>query len=164
MLDIGGGVEVIGLELLGSGAASLFGVEAARAYVAVARHEITRRGLADRAMVRHGDFVEMAAEVDVADIVTLDRVVCCYEDWQALVDASVARARRLYGLVYPNDRWWTRAGIRLANLVLRLSGRSFRAYVHPERQVDTRVRAAGFDRRLHHRGWLWQTVLYARAR
>jgi 2-polyprenyl-3-methyl-5-hydroxy-6-metoxy-1,4-benzoquinol methylase len=164
VLDIGGGVEVIGLELLGSGAASVFGVEAARAYVAVARHEITRRGLADRAIVRHGDFVEMAAEVEPADIVTLDRVVCCYGDWQALVDASVARARRLYGLVIPNDRWWTRAGIRLANLLLRLSGRSFRAYVHPERLIDARIRAAGFERRTHHRGWLWQTDLYARAK
>jgi magnesium-protoporphyrin O-methyltransferase len=162
VLDIGGGVGVIGFELLAAGADHLMDVDAARAYVAVARRESTRRGLDDRASFRHGDFVTLAEEVDAADIVTLDRVICCYGDWTALVDRSVARARRLYGLVYPTDRWWTRAGIAIGNLMLRVSRRSFRGYVHPERAVDARIRAAGFKRRSHHHGWLWQTVVYER--
>jgi predicted TPR repeat methyltransferase len=162
VLDIGGGVGVIGFELLAAGADRLTGVDAARAYVAVARREATRRGLDDRATFHHGDFVALADEVGAADIVTLDRVICCCGDWAALVDRSVARARRLYGLVYPTDRWWTRAGIGTGNLMLRLSRRSFRGYVHPERAVDGRIRAAGFERPSHHSGWLWQTAIYER--
>ncbi|HUF06885.1 MAG TPA: methyltransferase domain-containing protein [Candidatus Binatia bacterium] len=163
VLDIGGGIGVIGLELLAAGAASLTSVDASRPSVAVAKGELQRAGLADRATVRHGDFVELAGEIEAADVVTLDRVVCCYGDWRALVDASVSHARRVIGLVYPNERWWMRAGIGIGNLMLRLVGQSFRGYVHPERAIDDRIRRAGFERRTHHRGWLWQTVLYERA-
>jgi magnesium-protoporphyrin O-methyltransferase len=162
VLDVGAGIGVIGLELLASGAATVTNVDAARPYVAVGSHEIERRGLSERATFLHGDFVALANQVEPADIVTLHRVVCCYGDWAALVDASAARARRVYGLVYPSDRWWVRFAIRCGNLMLRLSGRSFRGYVHPERMVDERIRAAGFARRLHHRGWAWQTILYER--
>jgi predicted TPR repeat methyltransferase len=163
VLDIGGGVGVIGVELLAAGAASLTGVDASRAYVAAARSEIERRGFGSRAAVRNADFVEVSTEVEAADVVTLDRVVCCYGDWVALVDRSVERSRRLYGLVYPNERWWMRIIVATGNLVLRLFRQSFHFYLHPERSIDARVRAAGFERRHHHRGWLWQTVLYERA-
>ena len=162
VLDIGGGVGVIGFELLAAGADRLTDVDAARAYVAVARREAARRGLDQRATFHHGDFVALADEVESADIVTLDRVVCCYGDWTALVDRSVAHARRIYGLVYPNDRWWTRAAIWMGNLSLRVSRQSYRGYVHPERAIDARIRDAGFERRTHHRGWVWQTAVYQR--
>jgi magnesium-protoporphyrin O-methyltransferase len=162
VLDIGGGVGVVGFELLAAGADRLTEVDASRAYVAVARREARRRGLEDRATFHHGDFVALADEIEPADVVTLDRVVCCYGDWPALVDRSLARARRSYGLVYPNDRWWTRVGVWVGNLTLRLARQSCRGYVHPERAIDARIRAAGFERRSHHRGWLWQTVVYSR--
>lgn len=162
VLDVGAGIGVIGLELLTAGAAAVTNVDAARAYVAVGRHEIERLGFSDRATFHLGDFVALAQRFEPADIVTLHRVVCCYGDWAALVDASAVRARRLYGLVYPNDRWWVRLAIRCVNLVPRLRGQSFRGYVHPERRIDERIRAAGFQRRLHHRGRMWQTLVYER--
>ncbi|HEX7195323.1 MAG TPA: methyltransferase domain-containing protein [Candidatus Limnocylindria bacterium] len=162
VLDVGGGVGIVGLELLAAGAASVTEVDASGPYIAVARHEAARAGWADRTLHIHGDFVELAAEIEAADVVALDRVVCCYGDWRAMIDRSTEHAARSIGLVFPNDRWWLRAGIGLGNLCLRLVGQSFRGYVHPERAVDERVRAAGFERRLHHRGWVWQTALYER--
>lgn len=162
VLDIGGGIGIIGLELLAAGAASAVEVDASAPYVSVARHEASRRGLGDRATIRHGDFVELADSIGAADIVTLHRVICCYGDWPALVDRSTERATRLLGVVYPVDRWWMRAAVRLANLALRLTRRSFRGYVHPEGAIDARIREAGFERRFNERGWAWQTVLYER--
>jgi SAM-dependent methyltransferase len=162
VLDIGGGIGIIGLELLAAGAASAVEVDASAPYVAVARHEAKRRGLDDRATIRHGDFVELADSIGPADIVTLHRVICCYQDWLSLVDRSTERATRFFGMVYPLDRWWMRGAVGLGNLTLRLMRRSFRGYVHPERAIDTRIREAGFERRLHHRGWAWQTMLYER--
>ena len=162
LLDIGGGIGVIGSELLAAGAQSLTNVDASGPYLSAARDELARRGMDGRASFHHGDFVAIAEGLPTADIVTLDRVICCYGDWPALVDRSVERARRVYGLVYPTDRWWTRAAIGLGNLWMRVSRRSFRGYVHPERAVDARIRAAGFERRAHHRGWLWQTAVYSR--
>lgn len=162
VLDVGGGVGLIGMELLQAGASSVTEVDASAPSVGVARHAFVQRGWADRATVHHGNFVELAAEIAAADIVTLDRVVCCYGDWRALVDASVTHARRLYGLVYPRERWWNRLGVAMGNLALRLTGHSFRGHVHPEREVDERIRRAGFRRREHHGGWIWQTSLYER--
>jgi len=162
VLDVGGGVEVIGIELLQAGAALLAGVDASRAYVAVATAELARRGLTERATVRYGDFVELADEMEPADVVTLDRVVCCYGDWRALVDRSARHARRVFGLVYPNDRWWIRAAIGVGNLWMRLTRTSYRGYVHPERGIDAHIRESGFALRSHHRGWVWQTAVYER--
>jgi predicted TPR repeat methyltransferase len=162
VLDIGGGVGVIGAELLTAGASSMTDVDVSRAYVAAARDEVERRGFGDRATFRIGDFVQAAPDVEAADIVTLDRVICCYGGWMPLVDASTQRARRLYGLVYPRDRWWTRFVVGAQNAVMRLLRRPFRFYVHPERQVDARIRAAGFEPVLEERGLVWQTLLYRR--
>jgi magnesium-protoporphyrin O-methyltransferase len=163
VLDIGGGAGAIGMDLLAAGAVSVTDVDASRAYLAVARAEIDRRGWAERATFHYGDFVELAEGIDAADVVTLDRVVCCYADWQALVDESARHARRIYALVYPNDRWWLRVGIAIGNLWPRLSGQTYRGYVHPERAIDVRIRSNGFERRSHHRGWVWQTAVYERA-
>ena len=163
LLDIGGGVGVIQLELLAAGAASSLDVDASSAFLAAAEQEADARGFRDRVAYRYGDFVDLADEVEAADIVTLDRVICCYPDVRALVGRSIARARRLYGLVYPVDRWWTRAVSRLGNAILRLFRSDFRIHVHAEAVVEQLVRGAGFERRYRHAGWVWQTVVYARA-
>lgn len=162
VLDIGGGVGVIGAELLRAGAASLTDVDYSRAYLAAARSEMERRGYGDRATFVHGDFVRVADEIEPADVVTLDRVLCCYTDWVSLVDRSVERARRLYGLVYPVDRWWMRLSVGIVRGVTRLFGQVPPFRVHPERAVDARIRAAGFEPILEARGFAWQTVLYRR--
>ena len=160
VLDIGGGVGVIGHELVASGAGRLTAIDLSDNYLAAARDEAADRGYIDRADFRFGDFVELAPELDDADVVTLDRVLCCYSDWAALVGASTAKARRLYGVVYPVDRPWTRAASVLGNVVLRVFRSDFRFHVHPDRAVDRLIRSAGFERRYRRGGLIWQTVLY----
>jgi hypothetical protein len=162
LLDIGGGVGVIGAELLDAGALSLTDVDASGPYLAAARSEIERRGFGDRASFLHGDFVQLASSIEAADVVTLDRVVCCYDDWEALVGRSVERARRLYGLVLPRDRWWMRTTARVMRRVGRLFGQACPFDVHPERQIDARIRAAGLELVFAKRGLAWQTLLYRR--
>ena len=163
LLDIGGGVGAIQHELVAAGAARVVGVDASPAYLRVAREEAARRGHDDRVSYRAGDFVALADEVVPADVVTLDRVICCYADMESLVGRSAERARRLYGLVYPRDTWWVRAGLRVVNLMLRLRGSAFRAYAHPSGAVDAAARRSGLERRLVRRvGAVWQVVLYAR--
>ncbi|HET8571032.1 MAG TPA: class I SAM-dependent methyltransferase [Candidatus Limnocylindria bacterium] len=162
LLDIGGGIGAIQLELLAAGASHATDVDASRAFIATARDEAERRGFAERTTYHYGDFVALADAIPAADVVTLDRVVCCYADMPALVEASIAHARRLYGLVYPVDRWWIRAGAAVGNLGLRIFRQSFRFHVHRTADVDRLVRAAGFERQLADRGLLWQVALYRR--
>ena len=164
LLDIGGGVGAIQLELLDRGAERATGVDASRAYLRVAREEAERRGHAARTSYREGDFVAVAGEIPPADVVTLDRVICCYPDMEALVGASAQRARRLYGLVYPREVWWTRAGIRLLNLGFAVARRPFRVFIHRAEAVRAVAREHGLALRSRRRiGPVWQVELYARA-
>lgn len=163
VLDIGAGVGAVHLALLDAGAASAVDVDGSPAYVTVAREEARRLGRS--AAVRHetGDFVELAPSLEPADLVALDRVVCCYPDMDALVRRSVALARRRYGLVYPRDTWWIRAGGAVLNAVSRLFRQRIRAWVHPAADVDAIIRAAGFVPRLERRTAFWQVVVYERS-
>jgi 2-polyprenyl-3-methyl-5-hydroxy-6-metoxy-1,4-benzoquinol methylase len=163
VLDIGGGIGAIQHELLDAGAASATSVEASAPYLRTAREESERRGHEGRVDFRYGDFVELAPEIEAADVVTLDRVICCYPDMEALVSQSAARAHTFYGLVYPRDTRLVRLGFATVNLVLRLFRKPMRAFVHRVREVERVVEAGGL--RLHYsaRVGAWQVAVYRRA-
>jgi magnesium-protoporphyrin O-methyltransferase len=162
VLDIGAGVGAVHHELLASGASTALDVDGSPAFVAAAREESARRGTSDRVRHEIGDFVALAANVAAADLVALDRVVCCYPDMEALVRLSVAHARRRYGLVYPRDTWWIRGGGRFLSGFARLTRQRVRAYVHRTAAVDAIVRAAGFAPRMLRTSLFWQVAVYER--
>lgn len=95
LLHIDGGIGVIQVELLKAGASSAISVDASTAYIEAAQREARRQGIQERIEFQHGDFVELASGIHPADIVTLDRSLCCYPDMPALVGLS---AWRLLGL------------------------------------------------------------------
>ncbi len=164
LLDVGGGVGAIQHELFAAGLENAMQVDASSAYLAASQEEAARRGHAERVTYIHGNFVDVSDTLDSADYVTLDRVICCYPDMPALVSRSAARARQLYALVYPRDRWWSRLGIHLLNLTFWLRRNPFRVFVHPSAQVDAIATSAGLE--LHSRQFagLWQVVVYARTK
>jgi magnesium-protoporphyrin O-methyltransferase len=162
VLDIGGGIGVIDLELLKAGAGRAVLVEASPEYLDAARDEAREAGVADRIEIVAGDFVRHAAEVEPADIVTLDRVVCCYPAMDELVPASAAHARKLYGLVLPRDRWYIPWLVRLDNVRYWLKRSAYRAFAHANARVDEHVRAAGLRQRSEAFTTFWRVVLYER--
>ena len=162
LLDIGGGVGAIQHELLSDAVQSAVHVDASTAYLGASQEEAGKRGHRERVTYVHGNFVELAPEIAPADIVTLDRVICCYPDMPALVAESTARARQLYGVVYPRDAWWMRLGGRVLNLWFWVQRNPFRIFVHPTDDVDTAIRANGLTPRFRKNSGLWQVVLYGR--
>jgi len=162
VLDVGAGIGVVHHELLAGGARSAVHVDAARAHMRAAREEAERRGHADRVTFVHGDFVALADAVPAADVVTLDRVICCYPDMEALVAASAGKARRLYGAVFPRERPGVKVMSTLGNLVCRLRGDPFRSYIHSMTAIDAAVRRQGFTLRSVANTVLWRVAVYAR--
>jgi magnesium-protoporphyrin O-methyltransferase len=162
LLDIGGGVGAIQHALLEAGVQNAVDVDASQAYIQAARAEALRRGVAERISFQHGDFVELAGQIPPADIVTLDRVICCYPDMEKLVSLSAARARKLYSLVFPRDTWWLRIGFVLMNFFMRLRRNPYRAFMHPTRAVEALLRGSGFKRLYYHRTLIWQVAVYSR--
>ncbi len=163
LLDIGGGIGAVQLGLLEAGAASSVDVDASAPYLQVAESEAAERGWRDMTRYLHGDFTSLANEVEPADIVTLDRVVCCYPDARALIGRSAAKARRLYGLVHPVDRWWARLFGVLGNLGYRLFRNPYRIYIHPQALIDSLVSAEGLEPLSVRNDWFWRTAVYRRA-
>ena len=163
MLDIGAGVGAVHLELLEAGAASAVDVDVSSAFVAAARDEAARRGRSEAVTYEIGDFVALAPTVEPADIVALDRVVCCYPHMDRLVDVSAARARLRYGLVYPRDGAWLRLGGVVFNAVNRLFRQRLRMYIHRTAAVEAVLANAGFVRRSRRTTLIWQVVIFERA-
>jgi 2-polyprenyl-3-methyl-5-hydroxy-6-metoxy-1,4-benzoquinol methylase len=162
LLDIGGGVGAIQHELIKAGVEKVISVDASAAYLETSRKEAERRAYAGRASYYHGDFVQLAEEISPADIVTLDRVVCCYPDMPSLVRLSAARAKRVYALVFPCERWWIKAGIAVINFVQHLRRHPYRFFVHPTADIDSIARENGLSLDFHHRGIIWQVMVYRR--
>lgn len=162
LLDIGGGVGVVEHELLAAGLRHATDVDVSPAYLAAAQAEAQRRGETERITYHQGDFVALAETIPPADIVTLDRVICCYHDMETLVGLSTARARSLYGVVYPRDSWWVKVAFALENFVYRLQRNPFRAFVYPTTRVEAAITRTGLKRSFYHRTLLWQVVVYSR--
>lgn len=162
LLDIGGGVGAISNELLNAGAERATVVDASPAYLQAAQTEAERQGHAAWIEYHSGDFVGVAPQIPPADVVTLDRVICCYDEVEALVSASARKARRIYGVVYPRDAWWNRLGVSVVNFACRVRRNPFRVFVHSPEAVERFLRREGFTRRFYRATPIWQVIVYAR--
>jgi len=162
LLEIGSGVGALHQHLLKQGAASAVGVDLAPKMIEEAKALARENGLADRARYRLGAFVEEAETFDAADIVILDKVICCYPDAKRIVEASAAKARRAYAFTIPRNRWFTRLSVGLLALVFRLFRSDFRPYVHDPQQIDAWLTAAGFTKQYENQTLVWLTWVHAR--
>lgn len=164
LLDVGGGVGIIQHELLQAGVVeTAVHVDAASPYLRVSQKEARRLGHADRVTYQFGNFVDLAPRLETADIVTLDRVLCCYHDMPALVNAAAGHSDKYIGLVFPRDRLVFKWVVHLVNLIYRLSKNPFRIFIHPTKEIDTRLSQLGFQRILHKAKFFWQSMVYVKS-
>ncbi|MEX0629297.1 MAG: methyltransferase domain-containing protein [Chloroflexota bacterium] len=160
--EIGAGVGAVHLALLEAGAAQAVDVDASQEYLAAAREESERRGLAGRVEYQYGDVVELAAELPAADIVAADAVVCCYPYLDRFLRAAAWLAPKLLGLTLPPDTWWSRALQRADNVRLLLLRRPDRWYPHRHRDIDDIMDGLGYES-IHRGGpWYWRVLVYRR--
>lgn len=164
VLDVGGGVGAIGLDLLAAGASQATNVELSEGYEEAAAALAQEHGVADRVDRRVADFVEAGDGIAQHDVVVMHRVVCCYPDVDGLMTAAARHARSRVVLTYPQQRGWIRIGLAGANVFLRIRGCGFRAYVHPVARILGSVEATGFriERRVKH-GLLWESASLVRS-
>jgi len=160
LLEIGCGVGYLHQRLLQEGARSAVGVDLSGPMLAQARVAAAEQGLSERTRYLESDFVEVAARVDPADIVVLDKVICCYPDARGLVERSMAKAQRLYAFTIP--RWFVRAAMAIGTLCLRLIRCGFRGYVHDPTQIDQWLVNGGFERAYDNETFFWLTRVYRR--
>ncbi|HMQ52471.1 MAG TPA: class I SAM-dependent methyltransferase [Anaerolineae bacterium] len=162
LLDVGGGVGAIQHALFKAGIRQATHVDASSAYLRASQEEAQRQGHSDRITYRFGNLIELAPELGPVDIVTLDRVVCCYHDVEALIEASAKLAGQRIGLVYPRETWWLEIGRLLINTTVWVQRNPFRFFVHPTSTIEAILRQYGFERRFYQKTFLWQVAVYAK--
>lgn len=143
VLEIGGGVGQVLLELLRAGAERGEVVELVPAYEPEARALAAEAGVGARADFRTADLVTDPGAAEPADVVVLNKVVCCTPDGVALAGVAAGLARRTLVLSHPREAWWARAAFGALNLGLRLLRRRFRVFVHPRAALEAAVTAHG---------------------
>ena len=84
LLEVGGGIGAIQIELLKAGIARAINVELTPTYEKAADQLVREAGVADRVERKVTDFAEAVPDVEVADFVVMNRVLCCYPDMPKL--------------------------------------------------------------------------------
>jgi SAM-dependent methyltransferase len=164
LLDIGSGIGSLTFGLLERGVTRAVAVDASSAYHSAARQEAERLGRGEVVRFVHADFVSVASELPAATLVTLDRVVCCYPSYEALLNAALRHAELCLALSYPRDVWYVRLGVMLENAQRRLTKNPFRTFVHPAARMEELIRSAGFERSTRRATWMWSVDVYTRSR
>jgi 16S rRNA G966 N2-methylase RsmD len=158
LLEIGGGVGEIQLELLRRGAAEATNLELVDSYDVEARRLASDAGFANRV---HRQLVDIAAAPDrvaAADIVVLHRVVCCYPDYERLLGAAADHARRLLVFSHPPRNALSVAALAGQNVWFRATGKTFRTFAHPPGEMLEVLRARGLRATYRYRGRVWQVA------
>jgi 2-polyprenyl-3-methyl-5-hydroxy-6-metoxy-1,4-benzoquinol methylase len=165
VLEVGGGIGALQMELLRAGASRATNIELSPAYEAVAQDLLAEAGLTDRVQRQLGDFAASPDAFPPADVVIMHRVVCCYPEAARLVSAAAAHAQRYLAMSYPRDAWWVRMGLAAENLLLfSLRGIGFRIFVHSPQTILATAHGQRFTAAFHHRGWVWDAVILQRER
>ena len=160
LLDIGGGIGIISFELFKRGLANSTSVDISAAYAQTFQQEAARSGLADKIEAHTGDFLTIEQALPNADLVTLDKVICCYKDYQGLITSSVAKAKKWYIYTLPRDVWWVRWTQLIGQKVMKLSGSKFESFVHPVAEIEAIVTSNGFRKIDTRYNLQWMTVAY----
>jgi SAM-dependent methyltransferase len=168
VLDVGCGIGDLAIEVVARGAASGTGYDLSPKAIDEARRLAASRGVGDRIRFEVGDGAQL--DLPAADIVVINRVVCCYPDTENLLDHTLGAARGVFAITAPVSRgpigWWNRLWSALENVGYRLRPTKydgFRVFIHDLDRIDERIRAAGFRRTRHeHRRIVWDLAVYTR--
>ncbi|MFX1248467.1 MAG: class I SAM-dependent methyltransferase [Promethearchaeota archaeon] len=160
LLDIGGGVGIIQYELLKCGLDRAISVEASSAYSEVSKAEARDQGHAEKVEFYHGNYVDLAPTISSVDIVTLDRVVCCYPDMEQLVHSSINHAKEYYAVIYPHDKLWMRLGIAIVNFIQRIKRSNYRGFIHSKDAFHKIIKEHNFEQCHFQETLLWRIEIF----
>lgn len=161
-LEIGVGAGAVTIDMLRRGAVRATGVDAVAAQLAAARDLAADFDVADRVDFILSDFTAQP-QVTNADVVVMDRVICCYADWRALLDSAAGHANQLLALTYPRDTWWMRIVGHAMNFSRWLIRSDFRFYLHSPEKMRELMRARGLEPAVVGRYFAWEIAIAQRS-
>ncbi len=163
LLDIGGGIGVLGMELRKNGLAQYTSVDASSGYQRVASEMLESSSSESfRARFLQGDFVELADQLETHEYVTLDKVICCYPQMEELLRAASEKCSSQIALSYPPSGLIAKMLRALGNTYFRLRGNPFRTYLHPKKEVHRILTNQGFKQVSKSQRFPWKIEIWQR--
>jgi magnesium-protoporphyrin O-methyltransferase len=158
LLEVGGGIGAIQIELLRAGITRAVNIELTPTYEEAAQGLLREAGLEDRVERRVMDFAEPTGAVEAADIVIMNRVICCYPDMPKLAGAAADHTQEVLVVSFPKERWWTRAVISLGDLALRVARQQFQVFLHPPDKIIATAERHGLKSVSNQTSFFWEVA------
>src|SRR3989441_2469772 len=158
LLEVGGGIGAIQIELLRAGITHAVNIELTPTYEEAAQGLLREAGLEDRVERKVMDFAEATGAVEAADIVIMNRVICCYPDMPKLAGAAADHTREVLVMSFPKERWWTRAVISMADFVLRVARQQFQVFLHPPDEIIATAERHGLEPVYNQASFFWEVA------
>ncbi|MBI3195497.1 MAG: methyltransferase domain-containing protein [Ignavibacteriae bacterium] len=162
ILEIGCGVGGLHLTMLKQDASFATGIDISEGMLNGAKRLCHELGLEQKATYLRGDFVQRNAMVPQADIVVLDKVVCCYENISDLLKKSTDKSKQVYAFTYPNPNIVVHISFKGLILLGTLFKWVFRPYWHDWEEIIREVEKQGFKQTYKNSTLMWQVRVFER--
>lgn len=163
VLEAGGGIGAVQIELLKAGASRAVNVELSGGYEDAATGLLEREDLSERVQREIGDFTQLAGRFEADDVV-MNRVICCYPFMERLMNAALSSSRRFVGATFPRDHLGSRVMVGVGNTYCRIRGVDFRSYIHPPDEIVATAERGGFEVGFSDRDFIWNAVVFEKTR
>ena len=162
LLDVGGGIGAIQWWFLNHGGKQTFGVDASSGYTTLAQEHAAKNNFKDRTCFLMGDFTTKAEELPSVNHITLDKVICCYPDFEAILNLACTKATNTVSLSYPMNGLIANTIRGFGVLYMKMTGNPFRPYIHPVESVRTIFMENGFGIAEKETSFPWHIETYVK--
>jgi len=160
ILEVGGGVGGAHRKLLRDGAAKAYATELSQEMLIASAEFSKEENLVDKVEYILGDIVEMNGEVPEVDITMHDKVICCYEFSDALLEKTLNKTNNIYAFVMPRDKFRVEIGFRFFKILSKLFKWEFYPFVHPVQPILDKIESAGFKLKYENNTFIWKARVY----
>jgi 2-polyprenyl-3-methyl-5-hydroxy-6-metoxy-1,4-benzoquinol methylase len=162
VLEIGCGVGGVHLTLLKQGASFATGIEISEGMIEAAKQFAKELGYESNTRYVLGDFVQTHGSIQRADITVLDKVVCCYENLDALLSKSLNHTTQIYALSYPKPSAIVKMSFQILIFLAAVLKWSFRPYWHDWDRMISTIEHSGFYEQYQRTTLMWSVRIYKR--
>jgi magnesium-protoporphyrin O-methyltransferase len=162
ILEIGCGVGGLHLTMVKQGASFATGIDISEGMLNGAKRLSRELGLEHNTNYLLGDVVQMNGIVPDADIVVLDKVVCCYENILDLLEKSSVKSKQVYAFTYPNPNILVKTSFHGLIFLGTTFKWVFRPYWHNWDALIREVKKRGFKQTYMNSTLMWQVRVLER--
>ncbi|TFB13976.1 methyltransferase domain-containing protein [Candidatus Marinimicrobia bacterium MT.SAG.4] len=160
ILEVGGGVGGAHRKLIHDGASKAYATELSQEMINIAAEFAKKENIEDKVEYILGDIVEMNGEVPNVDITMHDKVVCCYEFCDVLIERTLQKTKNTYAFIMPRDKFRVKIGFLFFNVSAKLFNWDFSPFIHPVQPILDKIEGAGFRLKYENTTFIWHVRVY----